>query len=69
MEKLKIGIAEIECWPNKYFGIVKEYELHGLPPFDPKWYRSALRELLDERFESYFSVSFLFSEDLNFWLW
>jgi len=66
VEKLKMGICGIECWPDKRFGTIKVHELYDMSLFDPKWYRRAFQELLDEGFESYFSVSFLFSDDLNF---
>lgn len=46
VEKLKIGIAGIECCcPNGHFATVKVHELYGLPSFDPKWYQRAFQEL------------------------
>ena len=58
VERLKIGIAGIECCPDGCFGTVKVHELYGMSPFDPKWYRRAFENLLVEGFSSYFSVTF-----------
>jgi len=61
VEKLKIGICGIECWLNKRFATVKVHELYGLSPFDPRWYQRAFKELSDEGFESFFSISVIMS--------
>jgi hypothetical protein len=66
VEKLKIGIRGIECCPNGRFAAVKVHELYGLSPFDPKWYRTAFQELLDDGFGDYFSVSFIIPENIKY---
>jgi len=45
VEKLKIGIAGIECFRDKCFATVKVHKFYDLSPFDRKWYRKAFQEL------------------------
>lgn len=64
-EFFRLEIYGIEPWQNRQFSGVRTYDEYGVASDNPKWYRKAFEQFLEEGVTNYFSASYGLCDKLS----